>query len=320
VVGAGEAGARLDDVLASWLPGALGRPFSRSLVRRLVMAGAVRVDGQPSRRPADTLAAGTVLDVRIDVSRLPPPTPTSFRVVHRDASLIVVDKPSGLPTVPTADPSRPSLVALLKGQLPAGGHLGVHQRLDAETSGLVLFSLDPAADAALAEQFEGREVRKTYLALVPAGPAREAWTAAGPLGGDGPQAVTEFRVVERRADCLLVEARPRTGRKHQIRIHLAEAGLPILGDRRYGGEARVARVMLHAWRLQLRHPATGSVLRLESPRPEDFTALLRPARTTPTSPAPGRGRPRPRGEAGRVRGRPRGPRSRPRGERGPRRG
>jgi 23S rRNA pseudouridine1911/1915/1917 synthase len=319
-VGASQAGARLDEVLASWLPGAMGRPLSRSLVRRLVMAGAVRVDGRPSRRPAETLGAGTVLDVRVDVDRLPPPTPTAFRVVHRDASVVVVDKPSGLPTVPTADPSRPSLVALLRAELPPGAHLGVHQRLDAETSGLVLFTVDPAADAAVAAQFERREVRKTYLALVPAGPAREAWTASGPLGGDGPAAVTEFRVAERRADCLLVEARPRTGRKHQIRIHLAEAGLPILGDRRYGGDGRVARVMLHARRLELRHPATGSVLDVESPLPEDFSAVLRAARTTPRPPAPARGRPRPGGKAARSPGRSHGPRSRPRGEGGPRRG
>ncbi len=208
-------------------------------------------------------------------------------VLYEDADVIAVDKPPGVPTVPTADPARPSLVRRLEAELRAGGLegvLGVHQRLDLETSGVVMFAKTAAANPGLARQFEAGEVRKTYLALVArprrmpaptwsvesriarAGKGRMASVAEG-----GALARTDFRLAEEWPRALLVEARPRTGRKHQIRVHLADSGLPILGDTVYGGASRAAeRCLLHAARLELRHPVTGEPLRIESGLPAAF--------------------------------------------------
>ena len=168
----------------------------------------------------------------------------------------------------------------------------MHQRLDRDTSGVVLFATDPRANEGLARAFAGREVEKTYVALTarpadrcpdedsasrrrsrPRGRARARRVA---VGGEGAKpAETEVVVREVLADALLVEARPLTGRKHQVRAHLAHAGMPILGDPVYGDAGgRAPRLMLHARRLALPHPLTGEPLAIESPLPADFEAVL----------------------------------------------
>jgi 23S rRNA pseudouridine1911/1915/1917 synthase len=268
-VAAGEAGRRLDEALAAWLPETLGMPVSRSAVRRLVVAGVIRVDGRPVRRPGMPLAAGMRVEGSIDASRLGPARTEqeaagrvgTGRILHRDPHLLFVDKPAGLLMHATADPSRPNLYDAVKALIADGRrepYLGTHQRLDRDTSGVVLFTLDPAANAPLAAAFAAGGVAKTYHALCgrPRRPPPSSWREEGPLGGDGPHAVTAFRVIGEWAQGLLLEARPATGRKHQIRIHLAGRGLPIVGDARYGGSPG-PRVMLHALRLELGHPVTG---------------------------------------------------------------
>jgi RluA family pseudouridine synthase len=294
-VSAEEAGLRLDRLVEAWVAGALAGPVSRAAVRRLVMAGAVRVSGRPLRRPGAPVSAGMRIDVLVDASRLGPApaereTALRFgpeRFLYRDAFLLAVDKPAGLPMHATADAARPNLYDLVKAHLLAeGGHgyLGLHQRLDRETSGVVVFTLDARANAPLAHAFaRGIGVAKTYHALC-ARPTRrvpERWRVSGPLGGDGPQAETAFRLLRTLPHALLVEARPTTGRKHQIRIHLAEGSLPILGDTRYGSprDRSVPRVLLHAHRLELTHPVTGAPLAITSPYPPDFRERLvtRPA-------------------------------------------
>jgi RluA family pseudouridine synthase len=205
----------------------------------------------------------------------------------------VVDKPPGLPTQPTVDAARPHLFGAVKRYLEARGrpsYLGMHQRLDRDTSGVVVFTTDPRANAGLAAQFEQRGLEKTYLALTRRPPRLPpaSWRASSPLtagrgprvtsGAGGAAAETAFRRVETLPQALLVEARPRTGRKHQVRVHLADGGLPILGDDVYGtptsDPTRVPRLMLHAWRLDFRHPLTAAALALESPLPADFTSAL----------------------------------------------
>lgn len=285
-VTAAEAGRRLDDALAAWLPEALAMPVSRSAVRRLIVAGVIRVDGRPVRRPGLPLTAGMRVEGAIDASRLGPARGEqeaagrvgASRILHRDRYLLFVDKPAGLLMHATADPSRPNLYDAVKALLAEGGpepYLGTHQRLDRDTSGVVLFTLDPSANAPLADAFAAGRVAKTYHALCgrPRRRPPASWREEGPLGGDGPHADTTFRVLREWADGLLVEARPATGRKHQIRIHLAGRGLPIRGDERYGGPPGT-RVMLHALRLELPHPVTGRPLAVESPYPEDFRAAL----------------------------------------------
>lgn len=315
-----DAGRRLDEFLLGWLPSRLKVEISRSAVRRIVMAGVVRVNGLPVRRPGMTLDAGWAIEARVDLGRLrlarpgvtasdagraPAPNPSGVRILYRDRWLLAVSKPAGLLVHASADPGRSDLFTEIRRHLEAepaaaGGkagavYLGLHHRLDVDTSGVMLFTIDPAANAALARAFLDHEVEKVYHALV--GGARAAvpdrWTERGRLaavgtgrrarmsvvGEGGVPAETSFAVAARLRDALLVEARPRTGRKHQVRAHLAANGLPVLGDVRYGGQAeiaglRVARVMLHARALRLRHPVTGTLLDLECPYPSDFRDLL----------------------------------------------
>jgi 23S rRNA pseudouridine1911/1915/1917 synthase len=310
VTSAGEAGERLVDVLARRLGAVLASPVPRARVRAMIAAGAVRLDGRVERNPGRRLPPGARLLARVHRAALAPRrerVDRPFRlgaraIVYRDACLIVVSKPPGLPTHATADRGRPHLVGHLQARLAAQGrgtYLAVHQRLDRDTSGLVLFATDPAANPGLARAFASRKVEKSYLALT-ARPARlpsaagfrvTAPLASGKGGGrvrvgDGSTvpAETDVTVREVLPHALLVEARPGTGRKHQIRAHLAHAGLPILGDARYGPTLPphqappVPRLMLHAWRLSLPHPLDGHRLLLESPLPDDFLAALAGAR------------------------------------------
>jgi 23S rRNA pseudouridine1911/1915/1917 synthase len=278
------------------------------------MAGVVRMGGRPARVPGHILGPGFELEARVDPSRLRGSrvsedrsfTLTPAAILYEDDVLIAIDKPPGLPTVPTADPARPSLVRAVEAYLSRAGRpvrLGVHQRLDRDTSGVVLFARDPSANAGLAQAFATGAVEKVYEALVarPAKSTPSRWRSAsglGPIGGGrigsvragGQAAVTDFTVLEELPQGLHVEARPRTGRKHQIRVHLAEAALPVLGDPLYGlrtglhvapparathAKALVPpRLMLHARRLSLPHPVTGSLLTIESPLPADFVRVL----------------------------------------------
>lgn len=314
-IGPDEEGRRLDDVVAACLGTRLGRVCSRSAVRRMIMAGAVSVAGRPVRRPGLLLSLGAALELRVRPHALEaegptePPSPAALRVLYEDDALLAVDKPAGVPTVPTADPRRPHLVGLVKEWLArreegssttseGEPYLGVHQRLDRDTSGVVLFARDRAANKGLAEAFAAHTVLKIYHAITrrPSSPPRGPWTVENRLGpagrGKGPRiasvpsggqvARTEFKVLAAGPGGLLVEARPRTGRKHQVRVHLSEASLPILGDRLYGGGGGVSRVMLHAARLAFVHPLSGHEIVIESPDPPDFVRVLegRPARTT----------------------------------------
>jgi 23S rRNA pseudouridine1911/1915/1917 synthase len=296
-----HAGRRLDAVLGEWLEARLGRSLSKSAVRRVIIAGTVREAGRPQRGPGLVLRAGQTLEVSVDPSRLEVPLRrqdrgfevTAAAILFEDASLIAVDKPSGLPTVPTADPARPSLVRAVEAYLAksvAPRHLGVHQRLDRETSGVVLFVKDPRANAGLAESFAKHRIEKTYHALTaqPRSRPLPRWRCTRPIGTQN--AITEFSLVEVLERALLVEARPRTGRKHQIRLHLAGAGMPVLGDALHGPKAASSgsaapRLMLHASRLALPHPLTGAPLVIESPWPEDFRRELEARRVRAKTPA-----------------------------------
>jgi RluA family pseudouridine synthase len=305
VVTSRHAGERLDAYLAEWLPARLGAELTRSAIRRLIMAGAVTVDGRPLRRPGLVLRDGSPVEARIDLARLTTSNaPPRVEILYRDACLLAVAKPAGLLVHASADSRRPDLYSLLRAMLaeesagdgPASSapYLGLHHRLDVDTSGVMLFSVDAAANAGLARAFAAREVEKIYRALVarPAGRVPGAWTERAPLAMSGSgrharmsaapgglEAETAFAVVETFGPAALVEARPRTGRKHQIRAHLAARGLPVLGDARYGGPAAIGgddipRVMLHACSLRLRHPVTGAALDIRCPYPQDFRDLL----------------------------------------------
>jgi 23S rRNA (cytosine1962-C5)-methyltransferase len=194
-------------------------------------------------------------------------------VVHRDDAVIVVDKPAGVASQ-AADEERPDdIVTRLRSHL-GGRYLGQHQRLDKDTSGLMVFALDRAANARLAAQFEGRGVGKTYVAGVIGWPrARERATLRDTLGPAGKRAVTHVRVLARRGDRALLELVLETGRMHQARVQLARAGAPIAGDTLYG-KTGAARLMLHASGLALEHPTRGGSVAYSSPPPAELTRWL----------------------------------------------
>jgi RluA family pseudouridine synthase len=193
-----------------------------------------------------------------------------FVVVYRDEHWLAVDKPAGLLVHPGADKSRPDLVSAVSATVV--GELTLHHRLDAETSGLVLFSLSALGRTSVAAQFEQRQVEKGYVCRI-AGHHPASWSCDLALGERrgrvsvdpaGKSALTEFRTLEKG----IIEARPTTGRKHQIRVHLASQGRPIVGDKLYGGPA-APRLMLHAHWLRLRHP-DGEMKTLIAPIPPSF--------------------------------------------------
>jgi 23S rRNA pseudouridine1911/1915/1917 synthase len=305
----GDRGRRLDDAVREMLRLALGRELPRSAVRRLIVSGSVRRNGRALRRPAFVLAGDELLEAFVLEERLRPAAACRphepLSVLFEDDAIIAVEKPAGLPTHATADPTRPHVVGLLMERLAGRGgpepYLGVHQRLDADTSGVLLFSKDRAANAGIAREFAGRQIEKIYHALAarPRSLPPPTWRISSCLAradGRGPRtasvstggqvAETDVRVLEVLASALLLEIRPLTGRRHQIRAQLAEAGMPILGDHLYGSAAtarRAQRTMLHASRLSLNHPTTAEPLTIESPHPPDFARLLDALRRAPAA-------------------------------------
>jgi RluA family pseudouridine synthase len=304
VVSRHEHGCRLDAICGAHLPAALGRDLSRAEIRRLVMAGAVRVDGLQHRRPGSAIREGASIEARVDLARVATRAGQSrVRLSERDIlleddDLIAVAKPAGVSTHATADPRRPDLVSLVREWLASGGapgapYVGVHQRLDRDTSGVVLFTKTERANGPLARAFAAHAIVKSYhaLTIVPRRRVPDAWSIDLPLAMSGRGATscmvpttgglgarTDVRILERRRHAWLVEARPVTGRRHQVRAHLAHEGLPVLGDVRYGapasGRSSAERVMLHCARLELRHPVTAAALAIECAWPRDFAARL----------------------------------------------
>lgn len=283
-----EAG-RLDAVLARMTGEA------RADVQRAIAAGKVRVDGEP-RQKSFRLLGGERVTIEIDHD-LPlgaEGPPVSIR--YEDEHLAVIVKPGGLVTHPTAGRRGGTLVNRLLGMgvplAPTGGSLrpGIVHRLDAGTSGLMIVAKTDEAYVALRSMFRTHAVRREYLALVRGSVVNDTFAVEAPLGRraakivvdatEGRRAETRFEVRERLAGSTLVEAVPRTGRTHQIRVHLAAVGHPILGDRTYGGggdDARrlgLDRPFLHAWRLSFVHPVSEVQVEIQEELPGELVSAL----------------------------------------------
>jgi 23S rRNA pseudouridine1911/1915/1917 synthase len=259
----------------------------------------VRVDGD-ARPKSFRLTGGERLRVELLRQAPPPPEGPPVPVRYEDEHLLVVAKPAGLVTHPTERRTTGTLVNRLLGMgvvlAPAGGTVrpGIVHRLDAGTSGLLIVAKTDEAFVALQGTFRRHEAVRRYLALVRGRVAHETFGVEAPLGRRadrvvvdrvaGRAAATTFEVKERLARATLLEAAPRTGRTHQIRVHLAAVGHPILGDRAYGGggdDARalgLARPFLHAWGLGFTHPLTRERVELEEPLPDDLRQALAIAR------------------------------------------
>lgn len=288
----GHAG-RLDAVIAR-LSG-----VARADVQRAIADGHVLVDGVV-RPKSFRLRGGERLDVefRVDepLAAEGPPVPVRFE----DAHLLVIAKPPGLITHPTEQRRTGTLVNRLLGMgIPlsdAGGPLrpGIVHRLDAGTSGLMLVAKTDEAHEELSRMLRGHEVERRYLALVRGRVEHDTFAVDAPLGrraerivvdhSEGRTAETGFEVRERLPRATLLEAAPRTGRTHQIRVHLRAIGHPILGDRAYGGGGDDAaalglhRPFLHSWRIAFDHPLTGEPVDVEEPLSADLSEALERAR------------------------------------------
>lgn len=280
---------RLDAVVADRLA------LTRAEAQRAIAGGRVTVDGAP-RPKSHRLAGGERVSVHLAGMGDVPPEGPPVEVRYRDPSLLVVSKPAGLPTHPTAGRLTGTLVNRLVGMgLPlssAGGLLrpGIVHRLDAGTSGLLIVASTDEAHHALSAMLRRHEVDRRYLALVRGPVAHDRFAVDAPLGRvgsrirvralAGKQAETLFEVRDRFGRATLLEAAPQTGRTHQIRVHLSAVGHPILGDRTYGGggdDAKrlgLTRPFLHSWRLSFAHPLTGERVEVEDPLPPDLTLAL----------------------------------------------
>ncbi len=207
---------------------------------------------------------------------LPPPAETVI-TVHCDDQIVLIDKPSGLLSVPGRGPEK-AFCAQSVSSDRHGPVLTVH-RLDMDTSGLMIFARTKDAQRALSRQFEKRAVEKTYEALVEGMITEKSGTIDKSiakysldrplrhLDPDGPPAITHWRMIERSADQSRLHLHPETGRSHQLRLHLASIGHPILGDVFYGDKTRHERLCLHAKTLNFYHPHTDDKIQFSTPTP-----------------------------------------------------
>lgn len=295
-----SAGERLDAVVAR-----RDGVASRAHAQRLIDDGRVTVDGV-TRPKSHRVAPGE--RVRVD---LPGPdaeqhAAVPFDVVYEDADLMVVDKPAGLVVHPAPGYRGPTLAQALAGRAAGGDpeRAGIVHRLDRDTSGLMIVARSEEAHRELQRMIRRREVTREYLALVDGAPESDSGTVDAPLGRDrvnrttvstrtdkARAAVTHFEVLERLPRSSLLRVRLETGRTHQIRAHMAALGLPVCGDRQYGGGAcgrrlGLNRQFLHSSRVMFKHPFTGAQVACESKPPADLRRSLDVARREPVSGGP----------------------------------
>jgi 23S rRNA pseudouridine1911/1915/1917 synthase len=282
------AGQRLDQGLAALAV------IPRRRVRALVADGRLWLNGRATRVLSRQLHLADVLDVVPEDEALapPPPAPPDLPILFEDGWLVAADKAAGLTTQPPRRRAPGELTAHERVLLQLAARDGkrvevmLFHRLDRLTTGVLVFARQRDAARALAKIWGSGAVQKQYLALVRGGPGKGPRRISGAIASDplvhgrfrvarnGKPATTEVRLLARLAEFSLVEVRPLTGRTHQVRVHLAEAGFPVAGDALYGGAGGVPRPFLHSWRLTIPHPRTGRQLRLEAPVPADMQRFL----------------------------------------------
>ena len=290
-----DAGARADIVLAR-----VAR-VTRTLAQRALRDGHVTVSGEVVR-PSYRLEVGDRIEGELPPAALGTPQPEDIPIAIRyeDDRLLVVSKPAGLVTHPARGNEEGTLVnALLALGKPLAGmgssRPGIVHRLDKDTSGLLLVAKDDAAHAHLVAALQARAITRTYLALVRGLPSSERGSIDAPLGRHprrrvamavvpgGRSAVTHFTVLERAERISLLEVTLETGRTHQIRVHLAHLGHPVVGDRVYGGGGDIPRSLgltrpfLHAWKLAFPHPDDRRTIEVSDDLPQDLFGALETA-------------------------------------------
>jgi len=299
VVPAEAAGDRLDVFLVRQMP-----DWSRSRIQRLIREGFVTLGSAPARKSGEVIESGAHISVTAEHEELrATPEDLPLAIVYEDSDILVVNKAAGMVMHLGSGVKSGTLVNALLSHInrlsSVGGDLrpGIVHRLDKMTSGLVVVAKNDTAHRRLSEQFKSREVHKTYVALVHGRVAADCGQITKPVGRDprrrtrmkaggiaSREALTKYRVLRRFGHFTLVEAAPQTGRTHQIRVHLASLGHPVVGDTTYGAPAKLRlgegeeptlpRTFLHAAKLAFAHPLTGAPLQFEAPLPGELAAFL----------------------------------------------
>jgi len=306
VVPTSATGRRLDQVLAEWLT-----DHSRTRIKAWIEAGAVTIDGLPAARASQALVAGSVVEVIPQAYERKSGGSARIAVLLDDPDFALIDKPAGVishPSEAVVGGTVSEQAEALWGALPDpraadddeehDRRPGIVHRLDARTTGVMVVAKTELAAQSLVAQFASRQVKKTYMAIVFGAPRFVSDWIETPIGrdarhsdrmsvvreGEGRAAETFYEVRERFDGCALLEVQPRTGRTHQIRVHLESIELPIVGDPLYrgrhrhrelpSGAPRLDRQALHAARIEFTHPRDGSAVVGEAPLPADMQALL----------------------------------------------
>ncbi len=289
-----DSGSRLDRFLASRTPG-----ISRTRLQRFIKNGLVHINGVPALQPKTKISQGDVVEFEI-----PEPAPLRLEpenikldILYEDEHLLVINKAAGMVVHPGAGHETGTVVhALLHHCTDLSGigdrmRPGIVHRLDRDTSGILVVAKTQQAHHSLVAQFACRSTCKNYLALVRGKPSSLAGSIARPIGRNpahrkkmaaipgGREAITLWKTIKKLRGTSLLDIRILTGRTHQIRVHMASEGHPVIGDTLYGGpshltvngeQIKIPRQMLHAARLELTHPATGQRMCWKAPLPEDM--------------------------------------------------
>jgi 23S rRNA pseudouridine1911/1915/1917 synthase len=284
----GDARLRLDQVLVRRVTDVTR--MSRSRAQDWIESGAVQVDGSIASRPAIRVREGALVEVALPDSAeprmRPQPEPGALDLLHEDEHLLALNKPAGLVVHPSYKNVSGTLLNAVLWHLRARQDVrpGIVTRLDKDTSGVLLVSLTPGVHAAL----QRTPIRKEYLAIVAGAPRPERGTIDLPLGRDpedrrrvvvtpeGIPSVTHYEVLSSADGLSVVRCELGTGRTHQIRVHMAASGWPLLGDPTYGiADARLTRQGLHSWRATFSHPVSGASVQITAPLPPDLAAVVR---------------------------------------------
>jgi 23S rRNA pseudouridine1911/1915/1917 synthase len=268
--------------------------LSRTQAQKLIGDGLVTVNGSPARASLK-LNPGDRIDVVIPP---PPPSPLTpeaipLKIIYEDDDVLVLDKPAGMTVHPAPGNPSHTLVNAILSHFPHLAEIGdslrpgIVHRLDKDTSGIILVAKNSLAQQSLAKQFEKREVAKTYITLVQGHLTPESGIIEAPLGRDsrnrqrmavvskGREARTEYRILTYPGNYTLLEIKPQTGRTHQIRVHLAAIGFPVVGDATYGVKSPyITRQFLHAYKLGFKLPSTDEWVEFEAELAEDLKKAL----------------------------------------------
>lgn len=287
------AGLRLDQYLSTVSP-----QISRTQARRLIDLGAVHCAGRRVRRCSQQVMSGTLIEVYVDRLSSLSAEMLGQRIIYHDQYIIAIDKPPGVATQPAPSRFKGTVYSALIDYLSQQGlnrlrpSIGMIQRLDQGTSGVMVFSIHPQAHKPMTEHFKTHSIRKIYWAQISGHLSlkkgefqsclarRRSTNLMVSVNAGGKMAVTRYRLMKELKFSSLVEIELVTGRTHQIRVHFSEAGFPLLGDTAYGGPGslgslNISRPMLHARQISFLHPITQEQLVLSAPLPDDFIKLLK---------------------------------------------